>query len=200
MANKPTQSCVALADLMEATNCVDLDNRAGVVTELLFGFADEVATWPDLPAPESETPLNFAEAGVWEVDLAFSEGCNMQRLVFQDEQAELKITEAGDEGSEVVLYELDLTRYRMSKEFFGFLNAIKGRRLVLIAQDKNGCKYLMGDKLAPAKKVAGDGATTGRAATDVNKHAIKFQYYCPRYLMYAGDTEALLKPAAGQGG
>lgn len=195
MATKPTQPCVALADLMDSVNCVDLDNRAGVATELLIGLADEVATWPDLPAPESETPLTFAEAAVWDGALAFNEGCCMYRVTFTDEQAELKITEAGENGNEVVLYELDLSRYRMSKEFFGFLNAIKGRRLVLIVTDKNGNKYLMGDKLAPARKVAGDGGTSGRAATDVNKHSIKFQYYCPRYLMYDGETDSLLKPA-----
>ena len=44
-------------------------------------------------------------------------------------------------------------------------------------------------------EVAGDGGTSGRAATDVNKHSIKFQYYCPRYLMYDGETDSLLKPA-----
>lgn len=196
MTAKPTQPCVALADLLDTLNCEDLDNRAGVVTEVLVGYADEVATWPDLPKPLGEA-LTMDKAGTWEGNLAFITGCQMQRFVFPDEQAELKISEAGENGNEVVLYELDVTRYRMGATLFGFLNAIKGRKLVLIVTDKNGNKYLMGDKLAPARKVAGDGGTTGRAATDVNKQSVKFQYYCPRYLVFTGDTSALLKPAAG---
>lgn len=199
MATKPTQPCIQLADLMPAMNCVDLDNRAGVVSEILFGYAEEVATWPELPAPDSETPLTFAEAGIWDGPLTMANGCNMYKFAFTDEQAELKISESGETGGESVLYELTVSRARLQKEVFGFLNALKGRNLVIIVSDKNGNKYLMGDKLSPARKVAGDGSTTGKAATDLNQQSIKFQYYCPRYLMYDGDTEALLKPAGGGG-
>lgn len=197
MATKQTQPCIQLADLLPAMNCVDLDNRAGVVCEILFGYAEEVATWPELPSPEAETPLSYAEAGVWDGELAMANGCNMYRFAFTDEQAELAISEAGEQGGECVLYELTVTRARLQKEVFGFLNALKGRNLVVIATDKNGNKYLLGDKLSPCRKVAGDGSTTGKASTDLNQQTVKFQYYCPRYLMYAGETDSLLKPAGG---
>lgn len=196
MAKSTTQPCIALADLLPAMNCADLDNRGGVVNEFLVGLADEVATWPDLPTPDADA-LDLKTAGAWDGELAMKAGCKMYRFACTDEQAELAISEAGEVGGECVLMELSVTRTRMQQEVFGFLNALKGRNLVVIATDKNGNKFLMGDKLSPCRKVAGDGSTTGKATTDLNQQSIKFQYYCPRYLMYTGDTESLNIEAAG---
>lgn len=83
----------------------------------------------------------------------------------------------------------------MNAVMFGFENAIKDRNLVLLVRDRNGVWYLMGDEMAPAMKVDGDGSTTGKAGTDQNRTSIKFQYSCPRKLIYTGETDSLLVPA-----
>ena len=53
----------------------------------------------------------------------------------------------------------------------------------------------MGDKLNAARKVAADASTTGKVGTDLNKIPLKFDYSCPRKLMYTGDVEKILQVA-----
>ena len=122
-------------------------------------------------------------------------GCQLYELNITDETGELKITDQGEKGGKSFLYELDVTRAKMNAVMFGFENAIKDRNLVLLVRDRNGVWYLMGDEMAPAMKVDGDGSTTGKAGTDQNRTSIKFQYSCPRKLIYTGETDSLLVPA-----
>lgn len=192
--------CIALASIAAATNCADIDNRAGVVDRILFGFADEVGTWPVLPAPSGSTALTFEEAGQWDGSLAMTTGKRMYELAFTDETGVLTITDQGEKGGESFLYELTLIRAKINATMAGFENAVKGRNLVIIVQDRNGVKYLMGDELSPAIKVAGDGSTTGTSSTDRNQTTLKFQYTCPRKLVYTGSLDSLLTAAAAAGG
>ena len=188
--------CIALASIAAVANCVDTDNRAGIVDRILFGYADEVGTWPTLPVGTENTPLTLAQAGAWEGDLAMQNGCQLYEVNFTDETGELKITDQGEKGGKSFLYELEISRAKMNAVMFGFENAIKDRNLVILVRDRNGQWYLMGDEMAPAMKVDGDGSTTGKAATDQNRTSIKFQYSCPRKLVYLGETDSLLVPAA----
>ena len=110
------------------------------------------------------------------------------------------ITDQGETGGESCLYELNITRAKMSQVIFGFENATRGRRLGLIVTDKNGNRYLLGDKLNAARRVAADASTTGKVGTDLNKSALKFTYACPRKLMYTGDVENILKIAGATAG
>ena len=187
--------CIALATIAAVANCVDTDNRAGIVDRILFGYAEEVGTWPTLPIGTENAPLTLAQAGAWDGDLAMANGCQLYELNITDETGELKITDQGEKGGKSFLYELDVTRAKMNAVMFGFENAIKDRNLVLLVRDRNGVWYLMGDEMAPAMKVDGDGSTTGKAGTDQNRTSIKFQYSCPRKLIYTGETDILLVPA-----
>lgn len=187
--------CIALATIAAVANCVDTDNRAGIVDRILFGYAEEVGTWPTLPIGTENAPLTLAQAGAWDGDLAMANGCQLYELNITDETGELKITDQGEKGGKSFLYELDVTRAKMNAVMFGFENAIKDRNLVLLVRDRNGVWYLMGDEMAPAMKVDGDGSTTGKAGTDQNRTSIKFQYSCPRKLIYTGETDSLLVPA-----
>lgn len=188
-------NCIALATIAAAANCVDTDNRAGIVDRILFGYAEEVGTWPTLPNGTENAPMTLAQAGAWNGDLAMENGCQLYELNFTDETGELKITDQGEKGGKSFLYELDITRAKMNAVMFGFENAVKDRNLVLLVRDRNGVWYLMGDEMAPAMKVDGDGSTTGKAGTDQNRTSIKFQYSCPRKLIYTGNTDSLLVAA-----
>ena len=184
--------CIALASIAAVANCVDTDNRAGIVDKILYGYADEVGTWPTLPVGSAQSPLTLEEAGAWDGDLAMQNGCCLYELHFTDETGELKITDQGEKGGKSFLYELDITRAKMNAQMFGFENAVKDRNLVILVRDRNGVWYLMGDEMAPAMKVDGDGSTTGKAGTDQNRTSLKFQYSCPRKLVYMGETTSLL--------
>lgn len=186
------KQCISLSSISPTINCVDLDNRAGVVNCILLGFADEVGTWPNLPYGSETAPLSMEMAGKWNGNLAMANGCKLYKLTFTDETGELKITDQGEKGSKQYLYELELSRAKMNATMFGFENAIKDRKLVILVRDRNGLWYIMGDKMAPAMMVDGDGSTTGKAGTDQNRTSLKFQYTCPRKLVYAGDVDSLM--------
>ena len=195
----PKQNCIALADIDEAISCAELDNLAGVVQELLIGYWDDVETWPDLPAPSTANgQMTFDEAGKWAGTLSMKEDCYMRKFVMTENSGTITVTDQGEIGGESVRYQLDLSRAKMGSVIFGFLNATRGRRLVIIATDKNGVKYLMGDKLNAARRVAADAATTGaNGESDVNRVPIRFQYDCPRSLVYTGSTDGLVESEVG---
>lgn len=188
------KKCIALADIDEMVSCADLDNLAGVVQSIIYGYHDDVATWPDLPAPTADdAEMTFEQAGAWDGDVVMKTGCRAYQLTFTDESGELTITDQGEAGGLSCKYELSIIRAKMSKVIFGFENATRGRKLFLIVTDKNGNHYLMGDSLNAAHKVAADASSTGKAPTELNRTPLKFDYNCPRKLMYTGDMLNLLK-------
>lgn len=192
-----TVNCIALADIDEAINCADIDNVGGIVQEVYIAFASDIATWPSLPEPESESPMSLAAAGAWNGDIAQKTGKKFVKLNFTDETGTFTITQQGEQGAESYLYQLDISRSKMNEVIFGFENAVRGRKLVIIVKDKNGVCYLMGDKLNAAKMIAADASTTGTAVTDKNNVPLRFTYACPRKLVYKGDTEGILTEKTG---
>lgn len=189
--------CIALASIAASMNCVDTDNRAGIVDKILYGYAEDVSTWPTLPVGTELNPLTLEAAGKWSGDIAMKTNKSLFELHFTDETGELKITDQGDKGSKSFLYELEVTRAKMNATMFGFENAIKDRNLILLVRDRNGVWYLMGDEMVPAVKADGDGSTTGKAGTDQNRTSLKFQYTCPRKLVYEGEINSLLVAITG---
>lgn len=190
--------CIALADIDEAINCADIDNVGGIVQEIGIAYADDIATWPALPTPASDSTLTLAAAGAWNGDIVQKVGKKFYKVLFTDETGAFTITQQGEQGAESYLYQLDISRAKMNATIFGFENAIRGRKLVILVKDKNGTCYLMGDSLNAAKMVAADATTTGTAVTDKNNVPLRFTYACPRKLVYAGDTEDIFtEKAAG---
>lgn len=193
------QNCIALADIDEAINCADIDNVGGIIQEIGIAFADDIATWPALPAPAAGGGLSLAQAGAWNGDIVQNVGAKFIRVRFTDETGAFTITQQGEAGGESYLYQLDISRAKMNATIFGLENALRGRKLVILVRDKNGTAYLMGDALNGAKMIAADATTTGTATTDKNNVPLRFTYVCPRKLVYTGDTEGLFteKTAGG---
>lgn len=191
-------NCIALADIDEAINCADIDNVGGIVQEIGIAYADDIATWPELPAPAgNSSTMDLATAGAWAGDLVQKTGKKFYRVIFTDETGAFTITQQGEQGAESYLYQLDISRAKMNAVIFGFENAIRGRKLVILVKDKNGVCYMMGDKLNAAKMVAADATTTGTAASDKNNVPLRFTYVCPRKLVYTGDMEDIFQEKAG---
>ena len=187
-------NCYSLANIDEAISCAELDNLAGVIQEIIYGYWDDVEVFPDLPAPVNQGgAMSFEVAGQWNADIIMKDGKCAYKLVGTEGSAVLTITDQGEEGGQSVRYQLDIDRAKMNAVVFGFENATRGRRLFLIVTDKNGVSYLMGDKNNAARRVPADASTTGqRADSDVNKVSLRFQYDCPRKLVYTGDKTAIL--------
>ena len=186
------KDCVQLADIDSGVSCADYDNLAGVVDEIIYGYWDDVSSWPSLPEGTENSPLTLANAGKWSGDVVMKNGCRAYKLKFTDGTGVLTMTDQGERGGESVLYQLDLVRSKTSDVVLGFMNATRGRDLFFIVTDKNGVSYLMGDRLNAAKRVAGDAVTTGTASTDRNGVPLRFTYECARSLVYEGDKTAVL--------
>ena len=180
--------CIQLADIDRGVSCADYDNLAGVVKRIQYGYWDDVASWPSLPEGTNESPLTLAAAGKWAGDLVLKPGVAAHTLEFTDGTGVLTMTDQGERDGESVLYQLDLVRSKMTDVILGFMNATRGRKMFFVVTDKNGVKYLMGDRLNGARRVAGDAATTGTASTDRNGVPLRFTYECPRNLVFEGDV------------
>lgn len=192
-------NCVTLADIDANVSCEEFDNLAGIVDEIIYGYWDDVATWPDLPSGTQNQNLTLQDAGAWDGSITMKADTRAYKLRFTDGTGVLTMTDQGEQGGESVLYQLDIVRAKISQLILGFQNATRGRKLFFIVTDKNGISYLMGDKLNAAQKVAADASTTGTAPTDRNGVPLRFTYSCPRNLVYTGDKVNILTAVPAQG-
>lgn len=192
-------NCVTLADIDANVSCEEFDNLAGIVDEIIYGYWDDVATWPDLPSGTQNQNLTLQDAGAWNGSITMKADTRAYKLRFTDGTGVLTMTDQGEQGGESVLYQLDIVRAKISQLILGFQNATRGRKLFFIVTDKNGISYLMGDKLNAAQKVAADASTTGTAPTDRNGVPLRFTYSCPRNLVYTGDKVNILTAVPAQG-
>lgn len=196
MANADPKSCVALDDLNEAMDCESLNNMGGLIPSVIFGYHDDVETWPDFPT-KTEQALTLEENGLLKGDMVMKTGSRAYKLEFTDELAEFKITDQGEVGGESYLYDLNIISAKMRKKIFGFENATKGRKMFFIVTDNNGTNYLMGDKRRGAIRASGDGSTTGSSSTARNQTTLHYTYTCPMKLVYEGDMENILTIPGG---
>ena len=192
-------NCVTLADIDANVSCEEFDNLAGIVDEIIYGYWDDVATWPNLPSGTQNQNLTLQDAGAWDGNITMKADTRAYKLRFTDGTGVLTMTDQGEQGGESVLYQLDIVRAKISQLILGFQNATRGRKLFFIVTDKNGISYLMGDKLNAAQKVAADASTTGTAPTDRNGVPLRFSYSCPRNLVYTGDKVNILTAVPSQG-
>lgn len=188
--------CIALDDINEAMDCDNMDNMGGIEPSVIYGYHEDVATWPDYPN-KTEASLTLDEAGALVGDVVMKAGCRAYKMDFTDELAEFKITDQGEVGGESFLYDLNIIAAKMRKKMFGFENATKGKKMFFIVTDNNGTMYLLGDKRRGAVRASGDGSTTGSSSTARNQQALRYTFTCPRKLVYEGDTETLLTATPG---
>lgn len=189
------EKCIGLEDLQFGQNCADQDNMGGITPSVLAFDWHDVAVWPKLPTRASDAPMDFEKAGAWNGDLVLKTGLKASIIEFTDDSGLLNITDQGETGGISFLYDLTMVFAKMRAEVFGFENATKSNRMGFIVTDSNGERYLLGDKGRGATRVTGDGSTTGTASADRNQSSVRFNYSCPRKLIYTGDVDSLLKEA-----
>lgn len=193
------KKCINLADIDLNLSCSDQDNMGGIVPVVIFGYADEVGTWPEKPTPEAaETAIDMEKAGALVGDVVMNKGCRAYKFEFTDDVGSFSIKPQGENGGESFLYILSIINAKIRKKILGFVNAVKGKRIFFIVQDNNGVYYLMGDAKRGARLANdSDGFVTGTNPTERNQASLNFTYSAPRALCYEGDTEHLLTEAVG---
>lgn len=186
--------CVTLANIDAIASCAESANMGGIIPKLIFGYWEDVATWPDFPDQHSgATAVLMEAAGVLSDDLVMAQGSQAYTLEFNEEVGSFQIAPQGDKGNLSFLYTLTFINKRIRAKILGFLNAAKNRKMFFIVQDNNGTWYLMGDKYRGAMLSAGDGAVTGTVSTDSNQVTSVFTYVSPGAYVYTGDTEEILE-------
>lgn len=185
-------NCYTLADIDQALSCAEQDNMGGIVPKVIFGYCDDVGTWPDLPTITDNAIA--MEAGAALVgDVVMVSGSRAYYFEFTDEVGSFSIVPQGEPGGESFLYTLSIVSAKIRKKILGFVNAVKGRKVFFIVEDNNGVTYLMGDEKRGARlSNDSEGAVTGAAPTDRNQTSLNFVYNSPRALVYEGDTTNLL--------
>lgn len=186
--------CVNLANIDANVSCSESNNMGGLVPMLIYGYWEDVATWPTLPdQTDSTNGVSLEDAAVLG-DLVMKATFCAYKLYFTEEVGSFSIAPQGDKGNISFLYTLTFINKKIRKKILGFLNAAKNRKMFFIVQDSNGTWYLMGDKYRGAMLTASDGAVTGAASTDANQVTSTFTFVSPGAYIYEGDTEDLLTP------
>lgn len=187
------------------TNCFDLDdinnnlgcegNSPGVAQRVIYGYCEDVATWPKSPTPktvgEAVTPLTLEEAGVWVGDLVMNDKKRAFAFDFTADTGNLKIAPGGQVDGTSFTYTLTIVKAQISKKVLGFMNAASGKKMFMLVQDENGVWYLLGNARRGVT-IGGDGADTGTSGDDRNQTTLTFAFRNGKALAYEGDTEDLL--------
>ena len=184
--------CINLANIDANMSCAESGNMGGIIPRLIFGYWDDVLTWPDFPdQTDSTNGIDFETAGALD-DIVMKDGKQGFQLFFNEEVGNFSIAAQGDKGNISFLYTLTFINKRIRKKILGFLNAAKNRKMFFLVQDANGTWYLMGDKFRGAMLAPSDGAVTGTAPTDSNQVTTVFTYVSPGAYVYEGDTTTIL--------
>lgn len=178
--------CINLSTISNATSCAEAMNMGGLIPRVIYGYWDDVETWPDWPdAEDSENGIAF-DAAATLTALALATGVTAHEIYFTEEIGSFSIAPQGEKGNISFLYTLTFINKKIRKTILGFLNAAKNRKMFFLVQDANGTWYLMGDQYRGAMLTPSDGAVTGAASTDSNQVTTTFTYVSPGAYIYDG--------------
>jgi hypothetical protein len=192
-----SEKCINLADIDHSIGCDG--NMPGIVPQLIYGFHDDVASFPDEPEPVRDqsgvitSPLALADAGALVGDLVMKPQTRAYTLDFTEDVGSFRIAPVGETDGLHFNYELSIIKAKIQKTILGFMNASANRKMFFVVQDENGLYYLMGSKNRGANLVSGgDGAATGTGSGDRNQVSLSYTYRAARALVYEGDVENIL--------
>lgn len=192
-----SEKCITLADIDHSIGCDG--NMPGIVPQLIYGFHQDVASFPDVPQPVRDisgvvtSPLTLDDAGALVGDLVMKPQTRAYTLDFTEDVGNFRIVPVGENDGIHFNYELSIIKAKIIKKILGFMNASANSKMFFIVKDENGLYYLMGDKDRGAKLPSGgDGANTGTGSGDRNQVSLSYTYRCKKALVYEGDVENIL--------
>jgi hypothetical protein len=167
-------------------------NLGGLGQHFYFGLWEDVATWPTEPT----TPATLAAAAALTGDIAMAAGKRMFEFYTTEETAKLDINTIGEEGGKGNELVLTIMAPGLSTKLLGFMNAAKNEDLVLIVEDNEGQKYLMGNALRSAKLQSAEGAGTGTSKEGKRGIPMVFSWRTGNVYTYTGSVPLTVSASA----
>jgi len=184
--NNNCPSC--LEDLMRPGACEK--TLGGMVTEFLFGYKDDVHTWPaKLAANLREHLVDHIET-VAGSNLVMKNGKRMFRIQVKKGSAELKYELQGESGAKSFKTTLETNIPGFRSAILGFMTATANQELVLLAKTRSGEWHLLGNEDEGVEYDSGT-ANSGKTGTDANGADVTFATECAAPTVYKGDIESL---------
>jgi len=158
-------------------------NLGGLAQKFYFGLWEDVESFPTEPT----SPATLAAAAALTGDITMKAGKRMFEFYTTEETAKLDFNPIGEEGGKGVEMALTIHAPGLSTKLLGFMNATRNEDLVLIVEDNEGQKYLMGNELRSAKLKSADGAGTGSAKEGKRGIPMVFSFMTGHIYTYTGS-------------
>ena len=97
-------------------------NMPGIIPTLIYGYQEDVATWPDEP-DGTVTELTLDAAGKLTGDVIMKPGTRAYSLDFTEDVGTFKMNTVGEVDSIHWKYELDFIKAKIQAKILGFANA-----------------------------------------------------------------------------
>jgi hypothetical protein len=158
-------------------------NLGGIGQHFYYGLWVDVEAYPTEPT----SPISLAAAATLTGDLTMKAGKKMNKFYSTEETAKLDINTIGEEGGKGNELVLTVQAPGLSAKLLGFMNETKNQDLVLIVEDNEGQKYLMGNELRSAKFQSADGAGTGTSKEGKRGIPLVFSFRTGNVYTYTGS-------------
>jgi len=166
------------------------ENMGGITQKVYYALYDDVATWPTKPTSPATLEANAALTG----DIVMDSGKGFYELYITDDTGEFKIECVGEKDGKSFVETLGLFHPGLGTKILGLINVAKNENLVLIVEDNNGAKFLMGDENRPATFDKGGNMGTGKETNARRGLEMEFTYKTSNIYVYTGSI-----PLAGAG-
>lgn len=119
----------------------------GVSFQLYWALWDWVLTWPTV-AP---TPTELSEEIEYVDDIVFKTGFQFHVLQINQNTSQNIITPTGDAQNIMFQNRITINKSGIPKDFLAWVNHVKNKSMVLLAQDLCGEMRMIGNQCNPAK-------------------------------------------------
>jgi len=178
-----------LEDLYRPSACQS--TKSGVVTEFLYGFKDDVQTWPTKVSAALRQNLSQHIETASGSNMVMKTGKRLFRIVGKKDNIEIKYELQGEPGSRSFKVSLECNIPGFRSMLLGFLAATKNERLIILAKTKSGEWHLLGDEDEGVEYESAS-ATSGKAGTDANGSDVVLTTSVDAPTVYMGDISSLL--------
>lgn len=185
--NENCPSC--LEDLMRPSACAS--TKSGVVTEFMYGFKDDVQTFPSKVSAALRQKLSDHIETEPGSNLVMKPGKRMFRIVSKKDNVELKYELQGESGARSFKGSLECNIPGFRAQLLGFLAATKNDELIILAKTRTGEWHLLGDADEGVEYESAT-ATSGKAGTDANGSDVVLSTSVDAPTVYMGDIDSLL--------
>lgn len=159
-----------MIDLARASGIDEGKNMGGVRNTFYYALADDVKTWPALPA----NPTDLDDACVLTGNFAMDSGKQFFTGYMTPYSGEVKDEEQGDTDGMSFKHIFNLFHPGMKAQLLGFMTKTNNANLVFIVADAEGTYRVIGSEAYPARKQAGEGGGTGKATADRKGAGLSF--------------------------